>query len=110
MLKKQTDDRAFRVKFTIEDEGKEVARASLYVLFNDLHEEPYGLLEDVFVDEAYRGKGYGREVIHSVITEAKAQNCYKLIATSRESRVEVHAMYEKYGFRKYGLEFRMDFE
>jgi GNAT superfamily N-acetyltransferase len=110
MLKKQTDTRAFRVKFTIEDEEKEVARASLYVLFNDLHEQPYGLLEDVFVDETYRGKGYGREVIHSVIEEAKAQNCYKLIATSRESRVEVHTMYEKYGFQKYGFEFRINFE
>ena len=108
MLQKQTDDRAFRIKFTIRDESKEVARASLYVLFNDLHQEPYGLLEDVFVDEAYRGKGYGRELIHSVIEEAKVQRCYKLIATSRVTRPEVHAMYEKYGFKNYGLEFRMD--
>ena len=110
MLQKQIDNRAFRVKFTIEENEKEVGRASLYVLFNDLHEEPYGLLEDLFVDEACRGKGYGRELVHAVIDETKAQKCYKLIATSRENRPEVHAMYEKYGFEKYGFEFRMNFE
>ena len=110
MLKQITDDRAYRIKFTVEDGGKEVGRASLYVLFNDLHEEPYGLLEDVFVDEACRGKGYGRELVHAVIDEAQKRKCYKLIATSRESRPEVHAMYEKYGMKKYGLEFRINFE
>lgn len=110
MMKKEVDSRAFRVKCTIEENEKEVGRASLYVLYNDLHEEPYGLLEDVFVDEAFRGKGYGRELVHAVIEEAKKQNCYKLIATSRVSRTEVHAMYEKYGFQKYGVEFRMDFK
>lgn len=108
MLKQIIDDRAYRVKFTKEENGQEVGRASLYVLFNDLHEEPYGLLEDVFVDEAFRGKGYGHELVHAVIDEAKKRNCYKLIATSRESRPEVHAMYEKYGIKKYGVEFRMD--
>ncbi len=108
LLKKIVDDRAYRIKFTAEDYGTEVGRASLYVLFNDLHLEPYGLLEDVFVEEALRGKGYGRELVHAVIAEAKIQKCYKLIATSRISRPEVHAMYEKYGFKNYGLEFRMD--
>ncbi len=110
MIQNTIDDRAYRVKFTAEENGVEVGRASLYVLFNDLHEEPYGLLEDVFVDDAYRGKGYGRDLVHAVIHEAKKRNCYKLIATSRESRSEVHAMYEKYGMKKYGREFRMDFE
>lgn len=110
MYKQIIDDRAYRVKFTVEEHEKEVGRASLYVLFNDLHEEPYGLLEDVFVEEAHRGKGYGRELVHAVIDEAKKRKCYKLIATSRESRTEVHAMYEKYGMKKYGREFRMDFE
>ncbi len=108
MLKKEKDDRAFALKFTIEEAGREVGRASLYLLFNDLHIEPYGLLEDVFVQEEYRGKGYARELIYAVIEEAKKQKCYKLIATSRESRSEVHAMYQKYGFEKYGFEFRMN--
>ena len=102
------DQRLFRVKFSIDVEGKEVGRASLCIIFNDGHSEPYGLLEDLFVEEDYRGKGYGRELVHSVIEEAKKQKCRKIRATSRYSRPEVHAMYEKYGFEKYGFSFKMD--
>jgi len=104
------DHRLFRIKFSVEEEGKEVGRASLCIIFNDGHEGPYGLLEDVFVEEAYRGRGYGRELIHAVIDEAKKQKCRKIRATSRNSRPEVHAMYEKYGFEKYGAAFKMELE
>ena len=61
-------------------------------------------------DRAFRGKGYARELVHVVIDEARAQGCYKLIANSREGRDEVHAMYECYGFQKWGVEFRIDFK
>jgi GNAT superfamily N-acetyltransferase len=37
--------------------GKEVARATLFLLRNNLHRYPYGLLEDVFVHESHRKKG-----------------------------------------------------
>ena len=96
------------IKFEIEKDGQVVGRAYLYLINNDLHEGPYGLLEDVFVDQTYRGQGLGNELLNEVIAEAKAQKCYKLIGTSRTSRAEVHAWYEKLGFEKYGFEFRMD--
>ena len=111
MLKKVFDEnKASRITFTVEEDGKVVGTAFLYVLYNETHPEPYGLFGDLFVDEAYRGKGYARELVQAVVEEAKIQNCYKLVATSRESRPEVHAMYERYGMKKYGFEFRMDFE
>lgn len=109
-IKRHEDHRLFRIKFSVEEDGKEVGRASLCIIYNDLHEEPYGLLEDVFVEESYRGKGYGRGLVHAVIDEAKRRHCYKLIGTSRNSRQEVHAIYEKYGLKKYGVAFRMDLQ
>jgi GNAT superfamily N-acetyltransferase len=96
------------IKFFIEKNGKEIGRAFLYLLKNDLHKEPFGLMEDVFVDELYRGKGYGKELIKAVIKEAKQRGCYKLIATSRHSREMVHKLYEELGFKNHGLEFRID--
>ena len=45
------------VRFSVSENGREVARAYLFVMHNDLHEEPFGLMEDVFVDEQVRGKG-----------------------------------------------------
>lgn len=97
------------IKFYREDGGVEVARATLYVLKNDLHDGPFGLMEDVFVEESLRGQGVGSELVGMVVAEAQRQKCYKLICTSRYSRGDVHKLYEKLGFVKHGEEFRMDF-
>ena len=88
---------------------REVARAYLYIMHNDLHQEPFGLLEDVYVAENKRGKGLGTQLVQQVIQAAKEQGCYKLIATSRKSRPQVHQMYNRLGFQERGLEFRLDF-
>jgi GNAT superfamily N-acetyltransferase len=98
------------IKFSIKDETElEVARAYLYILKNDLHEEPFGFMEDVYVAESERGKGLGTKVVNALIAEAKEQGCYKLICTSRHEKNKVHSLYEKIGFKNHGNEFRIDF-
>ena len=97
-------------KFEYMIDGKRVGRAFLFIIYNDLHQKPYGLLEDVFVEEKYRGKGIGKELIKRVIEKAKELGCYKLIATSRFEREMVHKLYENLGFKKWGYEFRLDLE
>ena len=76
---------------------------------NDLHDAPFGLLEDVFVDESERGSGLGSALVKEVMSAANELGCYKLIATSRTSRPKVHELYERLGFEKHGVEFRMTF-
>lgn len=97
------------IKIEILEGKKSVARAYLYLIKNDLNKKPYGLMEDVFVDESLRGQGIGSKLILEVVKEAK-KNCYKLIATSRFSRPKVHKLYHRFGFKKHGVEFRMDFK
>jgi GNAT superfamily N-acetyltransferase len=97
------------IRLSIDVGAGEVARAYLYVLNNDLHDAPFGLLEDVYVHESHRGGGLGTELVKEVIAAAKEAGCYKLIATSRASRPKVHELYERLGFEKYGIEFRMNF-
>lgn len=89
-------------------DGVEIAHAYLYILTNDEHEDPFGLLEDVYVEEAFRGEGEGSKLVREVIAYA-SERCYKLVATSRESREKVHALYGRLGFANYGREFRIDF-
>jgi GNAT superfamily N-acetyltransferase len=96
------------IKLFAMDGGKEVARAFLYLLKNELHDQPFGFLEDVYIDEAQRGQGLGSQLMAAVIEEAKQQGCYKLIGNSRHSRENVHRFYEKLGFENYGIEFRMN--
>lgn len=97
------------IKFYIENKQKEIARAYLYILYNDSHEKPFGLMEDVFVKENLRGTGIGSELVKKVIEEAQKNRCYKLICTSRYQKPEVHKLYKKLGFKNHGKEFRIDF-
>lgn len=98
----------YAVRLAASENGHECGRVWLYVMYNDLHKEPYGLLEDVFVDENQRGKGTGTALVQAAIEEAKKIGCYKLVATTRHHREIVCAWYEKFGFKNYGAEFRMD--
>ena len=96
------------IKFSILEAEREIARAYLYIMHNDLHPEPFALLEDVYVAESQRGTGKGTKLVKQAIALAKELNCYKLIATSRKSRPRVHQLYLKLGFEERGLEFRID--
>jgi len=106
---KKTIKQSKTIKFELKDGSKIVGRAYLYLIKNNLHKRPYGLLEDVFVNNAYRGRGLGTQLIEKVIKEAKKRKCYKLISTSRISRKNVHKFYQKLGFKKWGVEFRINF-
>ncbi|HSR89346.1 MAG TPA: GNAT family N-acetyltransferase [Candidatus Udaeobacter sp.] len=107
-IHKETKKDCFAIRISATDNNLEVGRAWLYIIYNDLHKEPYGLLEDVFVEENQRNKGVGRKLVQAAQEEAKKIGCYKLIATTRSSRGIVCAWYEKLGFKNYGVEFRMD--
>ena len=50
------------IRFSIRGVGGELARAYLYVMTNDLHAAPFGLLEDVYVDGSQRGNGLGHAI------------------------------------------------
>ncbi len=101
------------IRFSINDNGKEIARARLYFIRNDLHAEPYAYIEDVFVDPNYRKRGLATQLEEEMIREAQAQGCYKIIQTSRfadeeNEKENVHRIYERCGFVKWGFEFRKD--
>jgi|SRR3989338_633622 len=97
------------VKITLEENGQQIGRGFLYLLHNDLHQEPFGFIEDVFIEKQFRGKGYGEKITTAIIEEAMKRGCYKLICTSRFSNERAHHLYEKLGFKKHGNEFRMEF-
>jgi len=99
--------RSYGIKFFIKQNGKEVARAFLYIMENGLKKQPFGLLEDLFVDEGLRGQGIGSKLLDMVISEAKKIGCYKLVATSRYGKDSIHKWYERTGFENFGVEFKM---
>ena len=52
--------------------GEDVAgRATLFLMTNDLHPEPFGLLEDVYVNESFRNEGLGTYLVKQIIIMGK---------------------------------------
>ena len=77
--------------------GLIVASASLFVSRTLL--ASFGHIEDVVVDEEYRGRGFGNELMAFLIRRAKWLELERLDLTSRESHSAAHALYQKLGFQ-----------
>ncbi len=64
---------------------------------------PTGLIttiEDVVVDEKYRGKGIGRKLTQKMIDVAKKGRAKHISLTTNPAREAANAMYQKMGFFK----------
>lgn len=55
-------------------------------------------IEDVVVDEAYRGRGYGRMLVERAVAFARENAPLTLMLTSRPSREAANALYRSEGF------------
>ena len=60
-----------------------------------------GLIEDVAVNENYRGQGAGKKLLKELIKIGKEKNCDKIILNSSEKNSK---FYEKIGFQKNELQ------
>ena len=58
-----------------------------------------GWLEDVVVDEAYRGLGIGRNLVEAAVLCARREHCKTLNMTSRPGREAAWQLYESLGFK-----------
>ncbi|OGH93729.1 MAG: hypothetical protein A2538_02490 [Candidatus Magasanikbacteria bacterium RIFOXYD2_FULL_41_14] len=106
-LKNKRND-TYSVQIIAKDGDSVAGWAFLVVIKNDRHDEPYGLLENLYVEKEHRNLGLGSKLVNAVITEAKNSGCYKLLATTRFSKTKVQSWYKKIGFSDHGTEFRMD--
>ena len=57
-------------------------------------------IEDVAVDETYRGKGWGRMLVQYAIDFAKSQRADLLMLTSNPSRIAANNLYQSIGFER----------
>jgi GNAT superfamily N-acetyltransferase len=104
---KQGQSKFFRLE-EYNDDGDVIASAYLYLIHNDGHDFPYGLIERVFVSNQSRGQGLGTKLVKKLIELAEDKDCYKIVGTSRYSNTKVHEFYEKLGFVDHGKSFRMN--
>jgi GNAT superfamily N-acetyltransferase len=65
-------------------------------------------VEDVVVDAAMAGRGYGEALMQRAIELARAAGCYKLVLTSNKARTDAHRFYRRLGFKATHEGFRID--
>lgn len=78
--------------------GKIVATGTVYIETKIIHGfGKVGHIEDVIVDETFRGEGLGKKIIDKLIQFASNNMCYKLVLSSTCDGIQ---FYEKCGFIK----------
>lgn len=107
-LEKQLADDTCDVLVAKDESGKVAATAAIYYIEVPVRSRPYAFLEGLVVDESTRGQGVGTKMFEKILELARAKHCYKIVFTSGSDRLDAHKLYEKLGFKKWGLEFRMD--
>jgi glucosamine-phosphate N-acetyltransferase len=89
--------------FILINQNKIIGSGSIFKL-EKLHNNPVCLIEDVIINENFRGKNYGKIIIEN-LKDYGINNwgCYKVILNCIESN---NGFYEKCGFHKCGVQFK----
>ena len=85
------------------DKGILVGCGSIFIL-NKLHTNQIGFIQDIYIDESIRKKGYGKILIQKLVNYANSLKCYKTILNCHKYNQE---FYGKCGFTVAGIEMRI---
>ncbi|MCX7823665.1 MAG: GNAT family N-acetyltransferase [Syntrophobacterales bacterium] len=69
---------------------------------------PIAILENIVVEEAFRGKGIGTVMVHYAMNVAKEKGCYKIMFSSNRNRHRAHKFYERLGFKIHGYSYEIE--
>lgn len=85
--------------FVAETDGDLVATCTLALIPNLTRNlRPYGLIENVVTDPAFRKKGFGTEVLQCALHEAWGAGCYKVMLATGSRDEATLRFYERAGF------------
>ncbi len=85
----------FGVAITLE--GRVVAYGGLMCVLDE------GSVTNVAVHPEYRRRGYGREIVFALLSEAEKRGISTLFLEVRESNLAARTLYEKMGFSSCGI-------
>ena len=87
--------------FVAEREGDLVGFVQLYPLFSSTRMKRYWLLNDLFVNENYRGKGFSKELIEEAKELSKSTNAAGILLETGKSNDVGNKLYPSCGFELY---------
>lgn len=102
LLKNALNDANVHV-YVIRDEGHIVATGTLCI--KHTLEFTIADIESVVVSSQYRGRGYGKDLVMTMIEAAKSLNVHHIQLTSNPNRVVANQLYQDLGFERYETNF-----
>lgn len=91
------DPHNFLLVYELEDEI--VGTLTLNICLQALHGlRPYGIIENIVVDEGHRGKGIGKQLLQYAEAYCITANCRKIMLLSHSSRYRAHQFFEREGY------------
>ena len=80
--------------------GIAIATCYLSVIPNlSRHASPFGIIENVVIDQSQRNRGYGKQIMQHTLTRAWQAGCYKVMLQTGSKRESTHHFYEACGFK-----------
>ncbi len=87
--------------FGSEIDGVVVSTCTLCIVPNFTRSmRPYGVIENVVTDPAYRMKGLGTAILRHALEFSWTKGCYKVMLATGSKREETLRFYEKAGFKR----------
>ena len=82
----------------------EILGTAMGILCEDICEDcrRFLVIENVYVKEAYRGKGMAKTIFEELERWGKSNDAYYSILVSENKRERAHAFYNKIGYKKMG--------
>jgi GNAT superfamily N-acetyltransferase len=62
--------------------------------------QPYGLIENVVTHAAYRGRGFGKQLLRAAVAAAWQADCYKVMLMTGSKKPSTLAFYTAAGFEQ----------
>jgi N-acetylglutamate synthase-like GNAT family acetyltransferase len=76
-----------------------VGTAFVTLCLDPMHNhQPYAVLENFVIDERFRAKGYGAQLMRYAVDFCYRADCSKIMLQSHGSRTQAHAFFEEQGF------------
>lgn len=87
--------------FVVEEDGKLGGFVQLYPLFSSTRMKRYWLLNDLYVNSEYRGKGYSKVLIEEAKVLCRtSDSCGMYLETGKDNQIG-NQLYPSAGFKKY---------
>ena len=71
---------------------------------------PAGILHDVLVDTAHRGRGVGRQLVEAVLARLRASGVPRVVLSTAEHNLGAQRLFTDLGFRRTMIEMTLELE